>query len=211
MFYETIYSDIINKEADDMVHNTNLGKISQDDNFIIALHRIRIFSCGDLLERKILKLTEQKKLELGDITKETNMKRSDYIYKILDKMVNLVINMDMSADEKAELIGLKYDVYQNALKLESKVEELLKQKTQWVIKLLEDGKLVGYVDYYKTNDKECPTVPAIVKDINEVENDVYDTLEEALEQINILQATANTFAEFNPDDPELVYEPEQRN
>lgn len=139
------------------------------------------------------------------------MKLSEKIYKLLNELYDQGKNLDLSADELGILNDMKLTVVADTIKYENKVANFLKDKPQYVIKLLEDGQFIGYVDYYKTDDSDVPTVPALVKDINEVKNDVYGCLEAALQQINILQSTADAFAELNPDDPVITYEPEQRN
>lgn len=139
------------------------------------------------------------------------MKLSETFNKQLDKLFDSVKDLDLSADERSALLDLKLTIVGHTIKYENKINDLCKTKPQYVIKLLEDGQFIGYVDYYTTDDKDNPTVPALVKDINEVENDVYGCLEAALQQINILQSTADAFAELNSDDPVITYEPEQRN
>lgn len=139
------------------------------------------------------------------------MKLSEKINKELDKLYDSVKDLDLSADERSALVDMKLTIVGHTIKFENIINNLRKEKPQYVIKLLEDGQFIGYVDYYTTDDEDVPTVPALVKNINEVENDVYPTLEEALQQINILQSTADAFAELNPDDPVITYEPEQRN
>ena len=139
------------------------------------------------------------------------MKLSEKISKLLDNLYDSVKDLDLSADERSSLVDMKLTIVGNTIKYENVINKLCKTKPQYVIKLLEDGKFVGYVDYYNTDDEDVPTVPALVKDINEVENDVYGCLEAALQQINILQSTADAFAELNPEDPVITYEVEQRN
>lgn len=139
------------------------------------------------------------------------MKLSEKINKELDKLYDSVKDLDLSADERSALVDMKLTIVGHTIKFENIINNLRKEKPQYVIKLLEDGQFIGYVDYYTTDDEDVPTVPALVKNINEVENDVYPTLEEALQQINILQSTADAFAELNPEDPVITYEPEQRN
>ena len=139
------------------------------------------------------------------------MKLSETFNKQLDKLFDSIKDLDLSADERSALLDLKLTIVGHTIKYENKINDLRKTKPQYVIKLLEDGQFIGYVDYYTTDDEDVPTVPALVKDINEVENDVYGCLEAALQQINILQSTADAFAELNPEDPVITYEPEQRN
>ena len=139
------------------------------------------------------------------------MRTSEKINKLLDQLYDKVKDLDLSADERNALVDMKLTAVGQVIKYENIINNLTKEKPQYVIKLLEDGKFIGYVDYYITEDKDVPTVPALVKDINEIENDVNPTLEEALQQINILQSTADAFAELNPEDPVITYEPEQRN
>lgn len=138
------------------------------------------------------------------------MTQSETIFTILNKMFKRTDGVDLSGDERSDLLELKQEIYMKAMKFENKINVLTKTKPEYVIKLLENDEFIGYVDYYVTEDADVPTVPALVKDINEVENDVYNSLEEALKQINILQSTANAFAELNPEDPVITYEPEQR-
>lgn len=138
------------------------------------------------------------------------MKVSEQINKLLDKLYDKVKDLDLSADERSALIDMKLEVVGRAIKYENIVAALTKEKPCYVIKLLENDEFIGYVDYHKNDDPELPTVPALVKTIDEVENEIYPTLESALEQINIYQATADTFQELNPDTAVITYVPEQR-
>ena len=138
------------------------------------------------------------------------MKASEQINKILDKLYDKVKDLDLSADERSVIINLKLEVLTNACKYENKIAAIIKEKPVYVIKVMEDDTFLGYADYYKNDDPELPEVPALVKTIGEVENKIFPTLEAALAEINILQSTADTFQELNPDTPAITYVPEER-
>lgn len=139
------------------------------------------------------------------------MKVSENINKLLNKLYDKVKDFDLSADERSTLIDKKLEIEAAAIKYENLIASITKEKPYFVIKLMEGDEFIGYVDYYNTNDADVPTVPALVKTVEEVENDTYPTLEAVLEQINILQATADTFQELNPDTTPITYVPEQIN
>ena len=130
----------------------------------------------------------------------------------IDKMVDKAIAYDLSSDEKAKLFSLKQDIQMAILKFYNFVNPIIKERSgnEYVIKLLEDGEFIGYVDYYKTDDVECPFVPALVKDINEVENDVYTSIEAVEHEIKVLQMDVDAYDSVLNEDSHLQYVYEKR-
>ena len=130
----------------------------------------------------------------------------------IDKMANKTLSCDLSADEKAKVFGLKQDIQLAILKFYNFVNPIIKERSgcEYVIKLLENGEFIGYVDYYKTDDPECPFVPALVKDINEIENDVYPTIEAVEHEIKVLQMDADAYDSVLNEDSHLQYVYEKR-
>lgn len=130
----------------------------------------------------------------------------------IDKMVDKAIAYDLSADEKSKLFSLKQDIQMAILKFYNFVNPIIKERSgnEYVIKLLEDGEFIGYVDYYKTDDPECPFVPALVKDINEVENDVYISIEAVEHEIKVLQMDVDAYDSVLNEDSHLQYVYEKR-
>lgn len=139
------------------------------------------------------------------------MKTSAFIFKELNKLFNKVSGIDLSADQRSQLFDLKELIYHNTIRFENKIQELIKDKPKYVIKMLEDGKFMGYVEnLINIDDIEYPIVPTLMMAAEDVENEVFDTEEEAQVQINMLNNIVEPLNQIEPDEPKITYEIERR-
>ena len=124
-------------------------------------------------------------------------------YILTNKLYEKTRGMDLSGDNISNLIGLKNDAVSAIRKFENEFKRVTNLKDEYVIQLYENDVLIGYVDHYKEDGDEI--IAGLVKSPDEVVNDVYYSIEEAEEQVRILQEDADTFAGIEPDEPRLTY------
>lgn len=130
-------------------------------------------------------------------------------YILTNKLYERIKDVDLSADDKAELIQLKNEAVSAIRKFENKFKEASKMKDEYVIRLYENDHFIGYVDHIEENGN---IISVLVTNDDEVENDVYSTKEEVEEQIRILQEDSDMFSGIDPDDDSvLTYIAEERN
>ena len=139
------------------------------------------------------------------------MKTSSLIFKELNKLFNKVSGIDLSADQRSQLFDLKDLIYHNTIRFENKIQELIKDKPKYVIKMLEDGKFMGYVEnLINIDDIEYPIVPTLMMAAEDVENEVFDTEEEAQARIDMLNNMVEPLNQIEPDEPKITYKIERR-
>lgn len=130
-------------------------------------------------------------------------------YISTNKLYERAKDVDLSADDRSELILLKNEAVSAIRKFENKFKEVSGIKDEYVIRLYENDNFIGYVDHLEENGFK---ITVLATNADEVENDVYSTKEEVEKHIRILQEDADAFSDVDTGDEfVLTYISEQRN